>query len=253
MAEALDVELAGDGEEGLAAEEVAAEVHLARGIPRQTARIEGGDPEELTRPFAVARGDERRVDPHEALFGEMIVHRPRDHVTHPRDRADGVGARTQVGDLPQVLEGMALGRHRVGLGIVDPAHHFHRVRLELAALSPSRRFHRAPGHRDRAPRREVEDFRLVVRERRVSHHLEGGHAGTVVHLDEGEALPGIAPGAHPAPDPHRTVAGGGAVEDLSDSCIVHHCFSRVSGARTPGRLRSESPSRSGSALRMTEL
>jgi hypothetical protein len=100
----LDVELPRDGEEGLAAEEVLAVVDAPRLGARQVGEIERGDAEQRAGALGVGRGDDRRVDPEEALLVEEAVDRLGDRVAHARHRADHVGARPQVRHLAQELE-----------------------------------------------------------------------------------------------------------------------------------------------------
>src|SRR5262249_44428586 len=72
---ALDVELARDGQIRLATEEILGEVDAAAGSARQVREIERAYLEKLTRALAIARGDDRRVDPHEAVLVKVAVHR----------------------------------------------------------------------------------------------------------------------------------------------------------------------------------
>ena len=102
----LDVELAGDGEEGLAAEEVLGEVDLAA-VARQVREIERRDPEQRARALGVGRGDDRRVDPEEAALVEEAVDRLGERVAHARHGGDHVGARPEVRHFAQELEACA--------------------------------------------------------------------------------------------------------------------------------------------------
>ena len=111
----LDVELAGDGEEGRLAEEVLRVVDRALGRAREVGQVERRDPEELAGALGVAGGDDRRVDPVEAVLVEVAVDRHGQAVPDPGHRAEGVRARPQVGDLAEVLERVALGRDGVGV------------------------------------------------------------------------------------------------------------------------------------------
>ena len=63
----LDVELARHGQERLAAEEILREVDLALRRARQVGEIERRDAEQRARALGVGRGDDRRVDPEEAV------------------------------------------------------------------------------------------------------------------------------------------------------------------------------------------
>src|SRR5258708_9557878 len=59
----LDVELARDGEERLAAEEVLREIDLALGRARQVRGVERGDAEELARTLRGRGAGNRRIPP----------------------------------------------------------------------------------------------------------------------------------------------------------------------------------------------
>ena len=71
----LDVELARDGQEGGLAEEVLRVVDRAVGRARQVRQVERRDAEHLARALGVAGGDDRRVDPVEAVLVEVAVDR----------------------------------------------------------------------------------------------------------------------------------------------------------------------------------
>ena len=73
----LDVELPRHREEGLAPEEVLAEVDLAVRAARQVGEVEGRDAEQLPRALGVGRGDDRGVDPEEIALVEKAVDRLR--------------------------------------------------------------------------------------------------------------------------------------------------------------------------------
>ncbi len=119
----LDVELARHGEERLAAEEVLREVDLAVARARQVGEVERRDAEQRAGALGVRRGDDRGVDPEEAVVVEVAVDRLGQRVAHARRRADDVGARPQVRDLAQIFHGVVLGRDRIGVRVVDPADH----------------------------------------------------------------------------------------------------------------------------------
>ncbi len=120
--EDLAFELAADGEIGRAVEEVLGVVDVAPAGCRlgQLGRVERGDAEHLAGAFAVAGGDDRRVDVEEALLLEEVVDRAADAVAHPRDGAERVGPRPQVGDRAQELERVPLLLQRVRFGVGEP-------------------------------------------------------------------------------------------------------------------------------------
>ncbi len=188
----LDVELARDGEERLAAEEVLREIDLALGRARQVREVERGDAEELARTLGVRGGDNRRIHPEEAVFVEETMDRHGEGVPDPGRCADHVGARAQVGHLAQEL-------HRVRLG------------LDLGG-----RGHDHPGRLHRAAGGKALDVRGVVVEGRRGDDLDGVEGGAVAHVHEGQPRLGVAPRAHPAAHGDRLVGGRAAPEDGSD-------------------------------------
>ena len=131
----LDVELARDGQVRLPAEEVLGEVDLPSGVRGRLARSRVETRNIAPGPLGVVGGDDRGVDPEEAVLVEEAVHGHRQAVPHPGDGAEGVGAGPQVGDLAQVLERVLLGGDRVGLGVVDPADDLDRLGLDLDRLA----------------------------------------------------------------------------------------------------------------------
>ena len=136
---AFDVQLTRHGEIRLLAEEVLLEVDAVAG-PRRVQRVERADAKQLAGAFAVARGDDRRVDPDEAVAVEVAVHRLRDRVAHTGDGAKRIRARAQVRDRAQIFERVTLLRDRIRFGIVDRADQRDARRLNLAVLILALRF-----------------------------------------------------------------------------------------------------------------
>src|SRR5262252_9435745 len=66
----LYVELPRHGQEGLAAEEILGVIHPALWRARQISEVERRYPEQRSRPLGVGRGDDRRIDPEEAVLIE---------------------------------------------------------------------------------------------------------------------------------------------------------------------------------------
>ena len=110
------------------------------------------------------------------LLVEEAVDRLGERVAHARDRADHVGARAQVRHLAQELHRVRLGLDRVGVGIVDPADHAHRVGLHLERLALGGRRHDRAGRLHRAARREMLHLARVVGQRLRGDHLHGMEA-----------------------------------------------------------------------------
>ena len=105
----LAVELAGDGQVRLLAEEVLAVVDLAVLRARQIVKIERCDLEHFACALAVGAGDERGVDIDEIAFLEELVDGVGDEAADAEDGLEGVRARTQMRHGAQILHRMALG------------------------------------------------------------------------------------------------------------------------------------------------
>jgi len=146
------------------------------------------------------------------MLGHVLVNGERDPVANPRHGTDGVGPRTQVRDLAQVLEGVLLGRHRIGIRIIHPADDLDALGLHLESLSAALRRDQRAERNDGATRRQVPHLGLIVDERLVGDHLDGVEAGAVVQVNEREPMPGIAPRSHPALDGDGRVLGSRPVE-----------------------------------------
>ena len=164
---------------------------------------------------------------------------------HAGHGAEGVGAHAQVRHLAQVLEGVALGRDRVGVGIVDPARP---PRSTSACISTDWPLPcdsaSVPVAVTAQPAVRWSDLVLVVGERALGHHLQRGEAGSVVDLDERQPGLGIAARAHPALHRHLLPVPNLAGEHICDPNHVSHRYlplaPRVS--RLPARSGRRDPS-----------
>ncbi len=132
----LAVQLAGNGQERLFTEEVFVEIDFALIVTRQVFQIQRRHAEHFAGAFGIGGGDQRGGNPEEALFVEEAVQRLRQGVTHAGYRANQVGARTQVRYFTQILDAVALGRHRVGVRVFHPAGHFHAGRPGSQSFDP---------------------------------------------------------------------------------------------------------------------
>ena len=160
---------------------------------------QGGYPKQFAGAFAVARRDDGRVHPDEAVCVEVAVHRLGNGVAYPGDGSEGVGARPQVGDGAQVLEGVALLGDGVGFRVFHVSDDVHLARLDFPVLPLAGGLGHRTGHDHGAAGAEFDDL-VVVGECLVRHHLQVGEAGAVVDGDERETAAGGAPGLHPAAD-----------------------------------------------------
>src|SRR5262249_16516158 len=155
-----------------------------------------------------------------------------DAVAHPGDGAEGVRPRPQVGDGAQELVGVALLLERVGqrVGLADDGDG---VGLDLRGLPLGGRGADLAGHAATGADGEAEDVTLVIRELAVGDDRDVAETGAVVELDEAEAALGVAPGAHPAPQPDAP-ADRLRLPRLRHADGVHACL-LLAG---PGPLRS---------------
>ena len=168
----LDIELPRHRQERLAAEEILREVHRALRRARQVGEIQRRYPEQRPRPFRVGRGDDRRIDPEEAVLVEEAVDRLRQRVTHPRRRRNHVRARPQMRHLAQELERVRLRLDRIRIRLLHPADDLDGVRLHLERLPLGRRRHDLPRRLDRATRGELLHLVGVIGQRVRRDHLQ---------------------------------------------------------------------------------
>ena len=196
----LDIELAGDGETdaGLPKKSLR-EIDLALGRARQVRQVERADLEHLRRRLRHRSGDDRRVNPEEAVLVEEAVDRHAQRVPHARDGAERVRARAKVRDLAQVFERVLLGLDRIGVGILDPADDFDLARLDLERLALALRLHERAGGDDRAAGGQVHDFARVIRQRVRRDDLDRIEARSVVDARGTRTRPWNRGGCGPSP------------------------------------------------------
>ncbi len=115
------------------------------------------------------------------------MQRLRQRVAYAGHGAYQVSARAQVRHFTQILDAVALGRHRIGIRIVHPAGHFNLGCLQLKALAFARGFHHLAGDDNRAARREVQNLFIVIGQRIINDSLYRIKAGTVINGEEGDA------------------------------------------------------------------
>ncbi len=168
---------------------------------------------------------ERGGNPEEALFVEEAVQRLRQGVTHAGYRANQVGARTQVRYFTQILDAVALGRHRVGVRVFHPAGHFHAGRLDLKALTLTLRSHDFTGDNHRAAGGQTQHFLIVIGQRIINNGLYRIKAGTVIDGEERKASFRISAGTHPSADRDFAVNGNAALEYVGYRHNAHNNLS----------------------------
>ncbi|MPM10171.1 hypothetical protein SDC9_56496 [bioreactor metagenome] len=190
--ERFAVELAGNGQVGRLAEEVAAKIDLAVFILWHIVQRQGRYLEHLPRAFAVRTRDQRRVDVDEPALLEELVNSRGHNGAHAERRLKGVCPRAEMLNGAQVFERMALFLQRVIAGASAFEHDF--VCVDFERLRRVRRNHELAFDRNcAAGRQPVAKISIVA----LEHDLDGRKAAPVGQFDKAEGFP-LAHGAHPA-------------------------------------------------------
>ena len=100
----LDVELAGNGQEGRLAEEVFCIIDFLRVALSNAVQVQRRDLEHLARALAVGCRDQRRVHIYESSFLIELVDRICKKRTYSENRHKGIGALSQMGQRTEILE-----------------------------------------------------------------------------------------------------------------------------------------------------
>ena len=193
--EVLGVELAGDGQARLLAEEILAVIDLAVLGAGRVFKVERRHLEHLARALAVGAGDDRGVDVDKAAALEELMHGVGRRASHAERRGEEVRARTKMLDGAQIFDAVALFLQ----GIVGGGHalDLDRRRLDLERLLGFGRQHDGAVH-DEGGAHVLRGDLLIIRKRiRIHHDLQIAEARAVVQLDESEGLH-IADGLRPA-------------------------------------------------------
>ena len=113
----LTFELSADGECCGLSEEISREVNLAILCFREVVEVKGRYLKHRSGAFAVAGRDERGVQIEESAFIEKFMDGESEGRTHSEYSAEGVGSRTQMGDLAQEFESVTFFLERIFLGV----------------------------------------------------------------------------------------------------------------------------------------
>ena len=220
--EVLGVELAGDGQARLLAEEILAVIDLAVGRSRRVFKVERRHLEHLARALAVAAGDDGGVDVDEAAALEELVHGVGRRASHAESRGEEVRARAQMLNGAQIFDAVAL----LLQGIVGAgrALDLDLGRLDLERLLGLGRQHHRAAHDERGADVLRGDLLIIRKRIRVHHHLQIAEARAVVQLDESKGFH-IADGLRPAAHGDAFAAVALAVgEDRGNSHSFHNNF-----------------------------
>ena len=130
------LQLTAHRETGPLAEEILRIVNCAFCSAWKFVQVQGGHLKHLACTLAVGSSDKRSVEIDKTLVVEIVVNGKCHSVTDSEHRSEGIGPRTQVGNLPEILQRVALllkGIHlRVSLSI-----HLNFRSLNLHSLSAS--------------------------------------------------------------------------------------------------------------------
>ena len=110
---AFGLQLARYGQAGHFPKEVLAIVYLPILGARSGIRIKGGYMEHFSGSFTVAAGNQRCVGIDKAPLVEKAMDGKRRHRTDAEYRVEGIGSGTQMGNSPQIFQGMAFFLQRV--------------------------------------------------------------------------------------------------------------------------------------------
>ena len=181
------LQLAGNSQIGRLAEEIiVVPLILSQGVHRRHA-------EHLTSAFAVAGCDDGSMNPHEIALQEELVHRSSHAGTGAENSTKQVGTRAQVRNRAQEFRGVTLLLQRISLR--SRTHKLDFSRLDFPLLLAWALYEATQNAHGRTCRHATNI--LIAGNTGICHHLDGGQAGAVVHLQEGKSL-GIAAGTHPA-------------------------------------------------------
>ena len=167
--------------------------------------VEGRHAEQFPRPLAIARRHDRRVHVYEIAFLEKLVNCVGHAAPHAEDRAEEIGAGTEMRDGPEELHAVPLFlQWVVGLGGPDQIDF---PGVNFPGLAFPFRFHQPAFHRNRCPCLNVGQV-LRAGYSHVDDNLEVRHATSVIEGKKGKLLR-IPASSHPPLDSDGVHGGGG--------------------------------------------
>ena len=218
-AEALHIQLTGNGEVGGLAEEVLRIVHPAVLGLGDIVQVKGGHLKHLSCALGIGGGDDRRVDIDKALILKEAVDGVGGHAAHPEHGGEQVGSGSQVGNGAQKLHAVALLLQGIVRG--GGTLHKHVRRLQLKGLLRLRGTDQRPLYDKGSAHVLAHHLVIVFQLLLFHHHLQRGEAASVTEAEEGKALlvaDGFCPAAHgDAP----AVKGGAVSKNTCNGCTFH--------------------------------
>ncbi len=111
--ERLGFELTAHGEISLACEKIPRVIDLVI-LPRRIVRIDSRNAKQFSRPFAIATGDDRRVDVNETALLEKLMDCESQPAADAENAAEKIRARPQMSDLAQKFRRVSFFLERIG-------------------------------------------------------------------------------------------------------------------------------------------
>ncbi len=168
----LRLKLAADRQLGGLAEKILLVVNLAAfRVARQVFQIQMSDLEHFAGALAVAAGDNGGMEIEKIAALEKLVGGVGEHVAQASHRSESIGARTQMRQLAQALEGDAAFAQGV-LERLAKAQNPDAVCLQLEALSGRRRLEQAALGDNRGAGVQLEQLAAVVGQLLLSNDLK---------------------------------------------------------------------------------
>ena len=148
--ERFSFELAAHREVGLSRKKIFRVVDLAL-FSRRIFEVDGGDAKQLPCSFAIASGDDRRVDVNETALLKKIVDSKGEPAAHAEDRPEKIRTRPEVRNLAKKFRGVSLLLERIG--IIGRAYDVDLAGHEFPALTFSGRRSQFTAHNNRSASR----------------------------------------------------------------------------------------------------
>jgi len=191
----LALKLPAHREKGFTTEEILGVVDRPILRPRNVVQVQGGHQKLFAGAFCIAGADDRGVYISEPAFLEKLMDGIAERVSHPCHRSEHVRPCPEVGDFPQVLDGVAFLLQRIRIhrafsdqGDVTTGH--------LDSLVSAGTFHYRASADNRTAGGDTCQDALICELVFVDDYLQTLQARTVIHLKEAYIL-AVTLGSHP--------------------------------------------------------